>query len=68
MRSFIKKIYLKNKKKLPIIKGEDIISLGFEPSPLVGEILDRIEILVLAGKISNKDQALEEIKKRFIVK
>ncbi|GAQ95718.1 poly(A) polymerase/tRNA nucleotidyltransferase [Thermodesulfovibrio aggregans] len=68
IEEFYKKIYLKNKKKLPIIKGEDIISLGFEPSPLVGEILDRIEILVLAGKISNKDQALEEIKKRFIVK
>ncbi|WP_353684093.1 hypothetical protein V4D30_09485 [Thermodesulfovibrio sp. 3907-1M] len=68
IEEFYKKVYLKNKKKLPILKGEDIISLGFEPSRLVGEIVERIETLVLAGKISNKEQAIEEIKKRFILK
>ncbi len=68
IEEFYKKVYLKNKKKLPILKGEDILSLGFDPSPLVGEIVERIETLVLAGKISNKEQAIDEIKKRFIVK
>lgn len=61
---FYKKNYLKNKKKLPVIKGQDILALGFEPSPLVGEILERIECLVLAGKISNKEEAIEEIRRR----
>ncbi|MCS7214698.1 MAG: hypothetical protein RMI30_00835 [Thermodesulfovibrio sp.] len=65
IESFYKKVYLKNKRKLPIIKGEDILSLGFEPSPLIGEILERIEILVLAGKISKKEEALEEIRYKF---
>jgi len=65
---FYKKVYLKNKNKLPLIKGEDILALGFEPSPVIGEILERIETLVLAGKISNKEEAIEEIKKRFTVK
>ncbi|ACI21169.1 CCA tRNA nucleotidyltransferase [Thermodesulfovibrio yellowstonii] len=65
IENFYKKVYLKNKKKLPLIKGEDILSLGFEPSPLVGEIIERIETLVLAGKISKKEEALEEIKRRY---
>lgn len=57
----------KNKKKLPIIKGDEILKLGFEPSPIVGEILERIETLVLAGKIFNKEQAIQEIKKRYLL-
>lgn len=68
IEDFYKKVYLKNKKKLPILKGEEVLSLGFEPSPLVGEIIERIESLVLAGKISNKQQAIEEIKKRYLLK
>lgn len=68
IEEFYKKIYLKNRKKLPLLKGDDILSLGFEPSEVVGEILERIETLVLAGKISNKEQAIEEIKKRYLLK
>lgn len=68
IEEFYKKNYLKNKKKLPLIRGEDVLSLGFEPSPLVGEILERIEILVLAGKISKSEEALEEIKNRYLSK
>lgn len=63
--TFYKKVYLKNKKKLPLIKGEDVLSMGFDPSALVGEIIERIETFVLAGKISNKKQAIEEIKNSY---
>jgi len=65
IENFYKKIYLKNKKKLPLIKGEDLLNLGFKPSPLLGEILERIETLILTGKISSKEQAIEEIKKIY---
>jgi tRNA nucleotidyltransferase/poly(A) polymerase len=68
IESFYRKHYLKNKKKLSLITGEDILSLGFEPSPLVGEILERIKLLILTGKISNKQQAIEEIKKFYLLK
>lgn len=68
IENFYRTVYLKNKKKLPIIKGEEILSMGFEPSPVVGEIIERIETLVLAGKISIKQQAIEEIKKRYLLK
>ncbi|HQA04602.1 MAG TPA: hypothetical protein PKZ17_07730 [Thermodesulfovibrio thiophilus] len=67
IEDFYRKVYLKNKKKLPIIKGDEILKLGFEPSPIVGEILERIETLVLAGKIFNKEQAIQEIKKRYLL-
>jgi tRNA nucleotidyltransferase/poly(A) polymerase len=62
IEEFYKKVYLKNKKKLPLLTGETLISLGFEPSPVIGEILDRIETLVLAGKISTKKQAMKKLK------
>lgn len=65
IEEFYRKVYLRNKKKLPLINGEDILSLGFSPSPLIGEILERIQTLVLAGKISKKEEAFEEIKKRY---
>lgn len=61
IENFYKKFYLKKKKKLPIIRGDDILSLGLKPSPLIGEILERIENLVLVGKITNKEEALKEI-------
>lgn len=67
IEDFYKKIYIKNKKKLPVIKGDDIVALGFEPSQIVGEILERIQILVLAGKISNKEEAIKEIKKYYFL-
>lgn len=51
-----------------MIKGDDLLNLGFEPSPLLGEILERIEILILVGKISTKEQAIEEIKKHYFKK
>ncbi|GAB6182672.1 tRNA nucleotidyltransferase/poly(A) polymerase family protein [Thermodesulfovibrio hydrogeniphilus] len=63
LEHFYKKTYSKNKKKLPVIKGEDILALGFEPSPLVGQLIERIEILTLAGRISNKEEAMRELKK-----
>ncbi len=63
LERFHKKVYLKNKRKLPLINGEELIKLGFEPSPLIGEILERIEMLVLMNKISKKEEALKEIEK-----
>lgn len=68
IEEFYRKIYLKNKKKLPLIKGVDILALGFEPSELIGEIIQRIEFLTLAGKISTKTQALESIKNHYLSK
>jgi len=68
IEDFYKRVYLRNKKKLPMIKGDDLLNLGFEPSPLLGEILERIEILILVGKISTKEQAIEEIKKHYFKK
>lgn len=63
IEEFYRKIFLKNKAKLPIISGNDLLNAGFEPSPMIGQILDRVEILALAGKISKKEDALEMARK-----
>lgn len=67
IEEFYRKQYLRNKKKLPILKGDDVVELGFPPSAVVGEILERIELLVLAGKISKKEDAIKEIKQRYLL-
>ncbi|MEJ5226508.1 hypothetical protein [Thermodesulfovibrio sp.] len=62
MEGFYKRVYLKNKKKTPLIRGDDLIDMGMEPSPTIGHLLERVELLTLAGKLSNKEDALEYIR------
>lgn len=63
IENFYRKVFLKNRAKLPLITGDDLIEAGFEPSPLIGQILERVEILTLTGKLSKKEEALEEAKR-----
>lgn len=62
LEDYVKNIRPKLGKKL--ITGNDLMSeFGLSPSPLIGKILDRVEILWLMGKIENRREALEEVKK-----
>lgn len=63
IENFYRKIFIKNKSKVPLITGDDLLEAGFAPSPLMGQILERIETLTLAGKISKREEALEEAKR-----
>ncbi len=49
----------------PPITGKDLISLGFEPGPRFGEILDRVEEEWLAGNLNTKSEALEWVRRRW---
>jgi len=49
----------------PMVRGKDLISLGFTPGPIFKTILDYIETLQLEGEISTKEEALERVKERF---
>lgn len=64
--------FLKKKKKEidkinlrpePLIKGKDLIELGFEPGPLLGKILNRIYELQLDEKIHTCEEAQNWISK-----
>ncbi len=41
----------------PILKGADLIAMGFAPGPLFGKILEAVEDARLEGEISTPDQA-----------
>ena len=45
----------------PLVRGRDLIALGFSPGPLFQTILKQIEEAQLNGEIIDKDQALEWI-------
>lgn len=49
----------------PLITGEDLISLGYKPGPAFSKMLSRIEQLRSEGIISNREEALETIRKEF---
>lgn len=64
--------FLKKKKKEidkinlrpePLIKGKDLIELGFEPGPLLGKILNRTYELQLDEKIHTYEEAQDWISK-----
>ncbi len=49
----------------PLIYGKDIIKLGFKPSKIFSEIIKAVFEQQLLGKIEDKFQAIEFIKKHF---
>lgn len=60
---------LKRAKKLdpsPLLKGSDLVNLGFAPGPAIKTVLDKIRDLQLEEKISEPDEAIaiaQEMKK-----
>jgi hypothetical protein len=48
-----------------LVRGGDLIDLGFTPGPLFSEILHQIEDQQLSGEITGREQALEWIKKNY---
>lgn len=49
-----------------LIKGEDLIELGFRPSPRFAEILRTVEDLALERKLLTKEEALEYVLQHFV--
>ena len=50
----------------PLLRGDDLIALGFKPGPEFGEILEAVETRQLEGRLRNADEALEWVKKRYL--
>jgi len=42
----------------PLLTGEDLITLGWKPSPKFAEILQSVQTLQLEGKLTSRDEAL----------
>ncbi len=49
----------------PLLRGKDLIAMGFSPGPIFQEILKQIEEGQLNGEILTKDQALDWVCKKY---
>jgi poly(A) polymerase len=49
----------------PLVRGNDLIEMGFEPGPLFSEILNQVEDQQLGGELRSRDEALDWIKRNY---
>ncbi len=49
----------------PLIGGEDLIALGYEPGPIFRKILDAVEDLQLENAVKTKQEALAYVSRTF---
>ncbi len=52
-------------KPAPLVRGDDLIRLGYQPGPVFKTILRAIEDAQLEGAIHNREEALKLLKERF---
>jgi tRNA nucleotidyltransferase/poly(A) polymerase len=57
--------YAHNPIEAPLLKGEDLIELGYTPGPIFKQILRTIEDLQLEGALKTRDEALDRVKRSF---
>jgi poly(A) polymerase len=49
----------------PLVRGDDLIGLGFKPGPIFAEILRQVEDRQLGGELRDRDEAIAWIEKNF---
>ena len=49
----------------PLITGQDLIGLGYEPGPRFKEILSAVEDAQLEGRLQSREEALELVQNEF---
>ena len=45
-----------------LVRGDDLISLGLEPGPRIGELLEAVQTAQLEGEIKTREEAIELVK------
>jgi hypothetical protein len=48
-----------------LLRGDDLIALGFKPGPEFGEILEAVETRQLERTLRTKEEALEWVKREY---
>lgn len=49
----------------PLIRGNDLLSMGLKPGPRIGEILEAVETRQLEGTLRNRADALEWVQREY---
>src|SRR5436190_310266 len=52
-------------KPAPLVRGDDLITQGYEPGPLFKQILQTVEDAQLEGKVRSREDALELVAEQF---
>lgn len=52
-------------KPAPLIRGRDLLDMGFEPGPRFGEILVAVEEAQLESRLTTREQALAWVRERY---
>jgi tRNA nucleotidyltransferase/poly(A) polymerase len=50
----------------PLVRGDDLITLGLKPGPKFGEILEAVETRQLEGALKTREEALEWVRREFL--
>ena len=49
----------------PLLRGRDLLELGWRPGPKLGEILKAVEERQLEGELSSRDEAVQWVERQF---
>jgi poly(A) polymerase len=49
----------------PLLRGKDLIEMGYVPGPIFAEILQRVEDAQLGGELTSRQQAIEWVKQNY---
>lgn len=49
----------------PLLRGRDLIALGFSPGPLFHDILQQVEEAQLGGELSSREEALDWVRNHY---
>jgi poly(A) polymerase len=49
----------------PLLRGKDLIEMGYVPGPIFAEILQRVEDEQLGGELTSRQQAIEWVKQNY---
>jgi poly(A) polymerase len=51
----------------PLLNGHDLLALGLEPGPRLGELLEAVREEQLEGCLSSREEALEWVKEKLVI-
>ena len=51
----------------PLLRGRDLLALGFSPGPRMGEILAEVKEKQIAGELRKKEEAFNFVREKFLL-
>ena len=49
----------------PLVRGGDLLGMGWKPGPIIGQILEAVQTRQLEGALSSREEAMEWVKSEF---